>query len=163
MNVRRWQSPAPSWIGRVTAANFRALIQDLIWLCTTPELREDGDARALVDVLAFLRFQPRDPYNRYPEPPFVAWPWKQREAVVSIIAQVLYGPRSAEVFQIPDQRFQQDLRLYPFVEILRAVHQNPARWLARASQWQVGLQNRLRQAQGHLENGNAWQSGQSGK
>ena len=132
----------------VTAAGFRALILDLIWVFTTPKLRQDRDTWAVVDGVAFERFRPIDPYNLHEQGPcFTARPPKQREAVVSAIAQVLFGSRSAEVFGIRDRRMCENLELHPFVEILRATNRNRARLFDHARHWPVSLRDRLREAQ----------------
>lgn len=124
----------------LSAPQFRRLFSELIGLFTTGDFRHDRGT--LIAALAPGRFRLREPYERYLDPPFADRHWREREMVLSALAELAL-PLARRT--IPNAWWvrRRHPHCSPLTMILKRVTQHRRRFMAIVGRWPKSFQDHI--------------------
>jgi hypothetical protein len=151
----RGEPPSDYWFGRVTAAQFLGVVDDLYWLLRTPGLSADHRQEfTFVDIFSWASHdpEPRIFFYRSGYWPFSAWSSSSRSELLLALAITMLGRRAFDILGC-SPHYPGPSTYYPLDWIfptLRRAHAQEL--LRRAARWPAIMRLPLLVASGMVEN-----------
>jgi TniQ len=151
----RGEPPSDYWFGRVTAAQFLGVVDDLYWLLRTPGLSADHRQEfTFVDIFSWASHdpEPRIFFYRSGYWPFSAWSSSSRSELLLALAITMLGRRAFDILGC-SPHYPGPSTYYPLDWIfptLRRAHAQELR--RRAARWPAIMRLPLLVASGMVEN-----------